>query len=61
MPEGKPAGVRCVQLAADFRCLIFADPRRPKACAGLRPQAEMCGDNREFALVYLHALEHATG
>jgi len=26
MPHGKPAGVRCVQLLADFRCAIFGQP-----------------------------------
>ena len=60
MPQGKPAGVRCVQLADDERCLIFDDPRRPAVCRELRPMPEMCGDHREFALTYLGALEAAT-
>lgn len=60
MPEGKPAGVRCVQLADDFRCKIFEDPRRPKVCASLRPSEEMCGNSREYALRYLSELEQAT-
>jgi len=29
MPDGKPAGVRCVQLADDNRCKIFGQPERP--------------------------------
>ncbi|HEX2642113.1 MAG TPA: YkgJ family cysteine cluster protein, partial [Thermoanaerobaculia bacterium] len=29
MPDGKPAGVRCVQLTADNLCLIFGLPERP--------------------------------
>lgn len=60
MPFGKPAGVACVQLLADFRCAIFSDPRRPAVCAGLKPQAEMCGETREFALTYLAELERLT-
>jgi Fe-S-cluster containining protein len=47
MPQGKPAGVRCVQL-------------RPAVCAGLKPSVEMCGDTREQALVFLGTLERAT-
>jgi uncharacterized protein len=57
MPEGKPAGVRCVQLGADLRCAIFGDPRRPACCSGLQPSAPMCGDTRAYALAWLTQLE----
>jgi hypothetical protein len=60
MPEGKPAGVRCVQLTDDFRCRIFGRPERPACCGGLKPGLEMCGDGREAALKYLDWLEAAT-
>lgn len=60
MPDGKPAGVRCVQLDAAGRCRIFGDPRRPAVCAGLQPSTEMCGDRREYALRHLAELERAT-
>jgi hypothetical protein len=60
MPNGKPAGVRCVQLDADQRCMIFGKPERPAFCAGLKPSAEMCGDSREQAMVWIAALEAAT-
>jgi hypothetical protein len=60
MPEGKPAGVRCVQLTHDLRCAIFGRPERPSCCAGLRPAEEMCGTDRDQALVYLAWLEEAT-
>ncbi|CAH2808508.1 MAG: UPF0153 protein YeiW [uncultured Paraburkholderia sp.] len=46
MPNGKPAGVRCVQLGDDLRCAIFGQPERPACCSGLQPQAEMCGARR---------------
>lgn len=60
MPEGKPAGVRCVQLTALDRCALFGDPRRPSVCASLRPTPEMCGHGRVEALRWLMRLEHAT-
>jgi len=60
MPHGKPAGVACVQLLADLRCALFADPRRPAVCASLRPAPEMCGANRDEALTYLLRLEEET-
>ena len=60
MPQGKPAGVRCVQLAEDNRCLIFGQPERPATCNALRPSAEMCGTTTADALVYLTWLEEVT-
>lgn len=60
MPEGKPAGVRCVQLSEDNRCLIFGSPERPEVCRRLKPEPEMCGENREQAIVYLETLERQT-
>ncbi|MES2758244.1 MAG: YkgJ family cysteine cluster protein [Pseudomonadota bacterium] len=60
MPNGKPAGVRCIQLAEDNRCLIFGQPQRPAFCAGLQPSREMCGSGRPHAIVWLAALELAT-
>jgi Fe-S-cluster containining protein len=60
MPEGKPAGVRCVQLTDDNRCGLFGDPRRPRVCAALQPEPAMCGTDREHAMTYLDALEAAT-
>ena len=60
MPNGKPAGVRCVQLADDMRCLIFGQPERPAFCGGLQPSAEMCGPDRTHAMRWLATLERAT-
>lgn len=60
MPQGKPAGVRCVQLDDAHRCRIFGMPERPAFCASLKPSAEMCGETREQAMVWLARLEHAT-
>ena len=60
MPGGKPAGVRCVQLDADNRCLLFGRPYRLAVCSQLRPSVEMCGQTREQALQHLTRLELAT-
>ncbi|MCK6434314.1 MAG: YkgJ family cysteine cluster protein [Burkholderiaceae bacterium] len=60
MPDGKPAGVRCIQLTADDRCSLFGDPRRPAVCRSLAPSDAMCGTGRQAALAWLDALEAAT-
>ena len=60
MPDGKPAGVRCVQLTPDNLCRIFGLPERPTVCCRLRPSQEMCGQSMDEALAYLAALEAAT-
>lgn len=60
MPEGKPAGVRCVQLDPDERCRLFGRPERPAVCVSLRPSKEMCGKSRAEAMAYLEGLEGET-
>lgn len=60
MPKGKPAGERCIHLSEDNLCEIHNDPRRPAACANLKPSLEMCGSTREEAIEYLTKLEEAT-
>jgi Fe-S-cluster containining protein len=60
MPNGKAAGVRCVQLADDNRCLLFGMPERPAICGRLRARRDMCGDNRTEAMRLLTELQVAT-
>ena len=60
IPEGKPAGVRCVQLTPDNRCRIYGRPKRPEVCNRLRPNEEMCGETMEHALAWLAELERTT-
>ena len=60
MPNGKPAGVRCVQLDEQDRCRIFGQPERPDVCSSLKPDEDMCGDSREQAMRWLGALEVQT-
>lgn len=60
MPNGKPAGVRCVQLTVDNRCKLFGKAERPAVCMRLRPMLEMCGETTEEATRYLTLLETLT-
>lgn len=57
MPNGKPAGVRCVQLTDDLQCGIFDAPERPHVCTSLRPHREMCGASAGEAMMILTQLE----
>jgi hypothetical protein len=60
MPNGKPAGVRCIQLDIENRCIIFDKLERPKFCASLKPSLEMCSETREQAMIWLTNLEYLT-
>jgi hypothetical protein len=60
MPNGKPAGIPCVQLLPDYRCALFGHSERPAVCLSLRPTEEMCGITRDEALAHLTRLELAT-
>jgi hypothetical protein len=63
MPQGKPAGVPCVQLDDQLRCKIFGLPSRPAVCGQLQASWEMCGphdDGGQHARLYLTQLEALT-
>ena len=60
MPEGKPAGVRCIQLNELDQCMIFGLAERPHVCSSLRPDLVMCGPSREHALRWLGEMELLT-
>lgn len=60
MPNGKPAGVRCLHLTDDERCALFGHPDRPDFCQNLTPQTEMCGSCRSEAMAILERLEQDT-
>jgi uncharacterized protein len=60
MPDGKPAGVRCVQLDDGNQCKIFGQPERPRVCVSLQPAETMCGDSRERAMRWLGWMEEQT-
>ncbi len=60
MPDGKPAGMRCIQLDDEDRCKIFGRPERPAVCGSLKPSEDMCGGSREQALRWLGQLDAET-
>ncbi len=60
MPQGKPAGVPCIQLDEQLRCQLFGKPERPAFCGSLQPSLEMCGETREQAITWLSWLEAET-
>jgi uncharacterized protein len=60
MPEGKLAGVRCVQLSDENLCLIFGKPERPAVCEQFGASFEICGNSPGDALDRLAKLEVLT-
>lgn len=60
MPNGKPAGVRCINLSDDNLCLIFGREDRPKLCDSFKATADVCGTNRLDALYLISDLEAQT-
>lgn len=60
MPEGKPAGVRCVQLDARNLCRLFGSAERPEVCSRFAADVQVCGETREQALHLLGEWERLT-
>ena len=60
MPDGKPAGVRCVQLNEENLCRLFGLSSRPAVCLGFQAMEDVCGANRDEALWPIDALEQQT-
>lgn len=60
MPEGKPAGVRCVNLTSENRCQLFGKPERPAVCGAFQPHEDICGRSSQEALQIITTLERAT-
>ena len=60
MPNGKPAGVRCIQLDDRNRCLLFESPERPDVCVNFKATLDICGATSDEAMQHLFALENLT-
>lgn len=61
MPNGKPAGVICVNLnARTFECSIWGQKDFPDVCKKFLPHIDICATSREDALVRLTRLEQET-
>ena len=60
MPKGKPAGVACGQLDAQWRCKLIGQAARPAVCGSLQPSAEICGSDWVHVLRWLGRLDAVT-
>ena len=56
MPDGKPAGIRCVNLNENNECTIFDSPERPKVCGDYQADVIFCGSNFSDAMNILSDL-----
>jgi len=61
MPNGKPAGVRCIHLNDQNRCELYNDKRRPRVCESFKANYDVCGDTYHQAIENLNWLEKQTG
>ncbi|MGN5001285.1 YkgJ family cysteine cluster protein [Aeromonas sp. 80P] len=59
MPDGKPAGVPCVQLDARLGCKIWP-ARAPGGVQRFCPMQDVCGYHREEAIWLIGELERMT-
>ena len=60
MPNGKPAGERCIQLNNENLCRLFGKPERPKVCLQFKPCPVICGSTNQQALANITELEQLT-
>ena len=60
MPEGKPAGERCLHLSVDNLCDLFGRPERPDVCGSFKADIEVCGSTREEAINLIGWWEQVT-
>ncbi|KXF79958.1 hypothetical protein ATN88_11975 [Enterovibrio coralii] len=60
MPNGKPAGQRCIQLNDQNLCKIFGQPDRPAVCSQFKADRDICGSTNQYAIDMLTELEHLT-
>ncbi len=61
MPEGKPAGVTCVNLTEDFRCCLHDTDLYPDVCRRFLKETLFCGRSSEEALKILSSLNGDSG
>lgn len=60
MPNGKPAGVRCIQLDEKNLCKLFGKQERPQVCHKFKACSDVCGKTSQEALDNLTLLESLT-
>ena len=59
MPDGKPAGIRCINLDEENNCRIYKSDNYPQVCRDFKASLEMCGENNDFAFDYFWSLEES--
>lgn len=60
MPNGKPAGERCVHLSVEWLCALFGKPERPAVCSAFSAQEDVCGTSQAEAIRLIGWWEQAT-
>tara|TARA_Y100001949_G_C15982122_1_gene328865 strand:- start:333 stop:617 length:285 start_codon:yes stop_codon:yes gene_type:complete len=60
MPDGKPAGERCIQLTQDNLCKLFGLPERPRVCLVFKADIDVCGASNDAAMRNLIELQQLT-
>lgn len=57
MPDGKPAGVKCIHLSDGGLCGLFGKQERPAICSQFRAEKAICGKTTEDAIRNIAYLE----
>jgi uncharacterized protein len=57
MPNGKPAGTKCIHLSTDGLCNLFGKTERPLICSQFRAERAICGFTKEDAYKNISDLE----
>jgi hypothetical protein len=60
MPDGKPAGIKCLHLTKDRCCDLFGSIHRPKICEKFQADPEICGKSKREAMELIALLEKET-
>ena len=50
MPDGKPAGERCLHLSVHQLCPLFGRPERPAVCSDFKADRDVCGTDQADAI-----------
>lgn len=57
MSNGKPTGVRFIQLTKDLSCNIFDVQERPEVCSGFKEKKIICENSAQGAYKIIISLE----
>ncbi|AHF68233.1 hypothetical protein PCH70_30800 [Pseudomonas cichorii JBC1] len=60
MPDGKPAGERCLHLSIELLCGLFGMAERPAVCSQFKAAQDVCGVDQAEAIRLIGWWEKAT-